>query len=294
MLTENLLRGMWPLGNSQVNGLIEAMAADVPTVFAKFHIDSPLVIAHVMAQFTAECGGGKDMTENINYTPERAAVVFHNRFSSATDCLNKVGSFAGDPNFKIKLMDLVYGGKNGNTQPHDGSKYIGRGLSQVTGRGNYQALDTKLGGHLDLVNNMEAVFAPANALECGVADFVMCGCLPHAVADSLLNVSALLNTGHLVASPSQVNGFEARKTALHLWKLALGVDKAPLHSAAWVQVSLNTLGATPALVPDGDFGGKSKTALKKFQASHGLPQDGQITPQTLAAIDQALAAVPVA
>ena len=289
MLTENLLRGMWPLGNSKVPGLVEAIAAAAPAVFAAHGLASDLVIAHAMAQFTAECGGGKDMIENINYTPERAAEVFDTRFADADDCLQKVGSFRGDPNFKFKLFNQVYGGRNGNRPgTTDGSRYIGRGLSQLTGRGNYAELDQKLGGNRGLVDDPDKVMAAATALEFGVADFVLCGCLPHAQQDNLLNVSALLNTGHLVTNPSSINGFEARKTALHLWKLALGVERPPLHSAAWVQVSLNTLGATPALVPDGSFGNLSRTALKKFQAAHGLPADGQITPQTLAAIDAAL------
>jgi len=117
----------------------------------------------------------------------------------AADCLQKVGSFTGDPDFKIKLIDNVYGGRNGNRpSTHDGSTFIGRGLSQVTGRGNYEALATTLDDRLDLVNQPDLVNAAANALECGVADFVMCGCLPHAAQDDLLGVSALLNLGHLV------------------------------------------------------------------------------------------------
>ncbi len=118
----------------------------------------------------------------------------------------------------------------------------------------------------------------------------MYGCLPHAKADDLLGVSALLNTGHPVSNPADVNGFDERKKALDLWKLALGVVKPTTHSATWVQVTLNTLGADPTLVPDGEFGQRSRTALKAFQAAHDLPADGQITPQTLAALDAALAA----
>jgi putative chitinase len=294
MFSEKLLRAMWPRGDEQSPGLVAAIAAQAPAIFAKHGFDTPLTVAHAMAQFTVECGGGHEMTESIEYTPERAAVVWHKRFTSADDCLQKVGSFRGDPKFKFKLIDMVYGGRNGNTQPHDGSTYIGRGLSQVTGRGNYKDLAAKLGNGLDLEGTPDLVIRAANALECGLADLVMCGCLPHAKADDLLGVSALLNTGHLTSNPADVVGFDDRKAALQLWKLALGVTKPPLHSAAWVQVSLNTLGADPQLVPDGSFGGKSKTALKAFQGSHGLPVDGQITPQTLAAIDQALAAIPVA
>src|SRR6266404_5018417 len=78
-------------------------------------------------------GSGAEMTENINYTPERACRVWPTRFSNAADCLQKVGSFTGDPDFKIKLIDNVYGGRNGNRPgTHDGSTFIGRGLSQVT------------------------------------------------------------------------------------------------------------------------------------------------------------------
>ena len=289
MLTENLLLGMWPHGDSRVNGLIEAIAASAPTVFAKFHLDSDLTVAHAMAQFTEECGGGKEMVENINYTPERACVVWPTRFSSVADCLQKVSSFSGDPDFKFKLINHVYGDRNGNLPgTNDGVTFIGRGLSQVTGRGNYAALDEKLGGTLDLVGHPDRVTEPANALECGVADFVLCGCLPFAVQDDLLAVSSLLNVGHRVNDPSQVKGFEERKKALHLWKLALGVERPPFHSDTWVQVSLNTLGATPALVPDGDFGQRSQAALKKFQRAHGLPENGRITQETLASLDAAL------
>ena len=165
-------------------------------------------------------------------------------------------------------------------------------MAQVTGKGNYKRLGDKVG--LDLVNNPTLAIAAANALECGVAEFVLNGCLPAAQQDDLLGVSSLLNVGHRVTDPAKVVGFEKRKEALRLWKLALGVVKPPVHSETWVQVSLNTLGADPALVPDGAFGGRSRTALKAFQAAHGLPADGQITPQTLAALDQALAALPVA
>jgi predicted chitinase len=43
-----------------------------------------------MAQFTVECGGGSEMTANINYTPERACQLWPNRFSSAATALPRL------------------------------------------------------------------------------------------------------------------------------------------------------------------------------------------------------------
>ena len=292
MLTEKMLRAMWSAADG---ALVTAIADAAPTVFPGNGMNQELHIAHAMAQFDVECGRGTEMTENINYTPERACVVWPKRFSSPADCLQKVGSFAGDPNFRFKLIDKVYGGRNGNTEPHDGSKYIGRGLSQVTGKGNYKSLADKLGGALDLVGDPEVVNEPDHALACGVVDMVMCGCLPHMTGDDLLGVSSLLNVGHLVSDPSQVVGFSARAAALQLWKFALGVEQPPHHGSAWVQVALNRLGADPMLVPDGSLGAKSRAALKAFQVAHNIqPANGLMSPATLDALDAALEALPVA
>lgn len=283
MLTEALLHQMWPNGDSNVPGLVKNMATNATAMFAKYNINSPMAVAHMMAQFTVECGGGHEMTENINYTPERACVVWDTRFSSAQDCLNKVGSFQGDPNFKFKLMDNVYGGRNGNTQPHDGSTYIGRGLSQVTGRGNYKALADKLHNGLDLVGDPDLVIKVGNAFECGVADFVLCNCLAAAQNDDVIEVSQRLNGGFV--------GFAERTQSLVKWKQALGVTPAKSGTMLWVQQSLNTLGASPPLVADSIYGDGSKAALKKFQATHGLPKNGLPTRDTVAKIK---AALPVA
>src|SRR6266851_10011220 len=184
MLTLEIMHAMWPNGNKTVPGLVEAIVDAAPAVLAKHGLNSDLVIAHAMAQFSHECGAGSDMVENINYTAKRACQVWPSRFRNEADCFAKVGSFAGDPDFRIKLIDNLYGGRNGNrTGTHDGSVYIGRGLSQVTGRGNYESLGAKV-GH-DLVNAPDLVNTPADALECGVADFIMCGCLPFAQADDV-------------------------------------------------------------------------------------------------------------
>jgi putative chitinase len=281
MLTLEMMHAMWPHGNNRIPGLVEGIVAAAPAVFAKYGLNSDLVIAHAMAQFSHECGAGNAMEENIKYTAERACQVWPSRFSSEADCYAKLGSSAVDPDFCTKLIDNVYGGRNGNRLgTHDGSVFIGRGLSQVTGRGNYEALGANVG--LDLVNHPELVNDPADALECGVADFIICGCLPFAQADDVSGVTKHLNGGF--------TGLDERTLWLARWKTALGSQNPILHSTTWLQVSLNKLGADPALVPDGSYGPLTAAAVKEFQASHQLDTDGKVNPGTLAAIDAALAA----
>jgi putative chitinase len=282
MLTHEIMHAMWPNGDNSVPGLIEGIVATAPAVFSKFGLNSDLVIAHAMAQFSHECGAGNEMVENINYTAKRACQVWPSRFRTDEQCFTVVGSFAGDPDFRIKLIDNVYGGRNGNRPgTHDGSAYIGRGLSQVTGRGNYEALGAKVG--LDLVDKPDLVNAPAHALECAVADFILCRCLPFAQNDDVRGVTMHLNGGF--------TGLDERTLWLARWKTALGSQSPELHSTTWLQVSLNKLGADPPLVPDGSFGPLTATALKGFQEAHGVDADGKVSPETLAAIDAALLAV---
>jgi len=209
-------------------------------------------------------------------------VVWPSRFSSPADCLQKVGSFSGDPNFKLKLIDNVYGGRMGNRSgTHDGSSFIGRGLSQVTGREGYQKLGAKVG--LDLLGHPDLVTDPAHALECGVADFVLCNCLPFAEADDVSGVTHHLNGGFI--------GLAERTAWLQRWKTALGSENPAPHGTVWVQASLNRLGADPTLVADGSFGPLTAAALREFQAQHGLEVDGKVGPATFAAIEAALAAL---
>ena len=282
MLTLELLNNLWPHGNTVVAGLVEGMAGAAVTVFAKYGLNNDLTIAHAMAQFSHECGAGMEMEENIHYTAKRACVVWPSRFRDEADCLQKVGSFAGDPDFPTKLIDNVYGGRNGNRPgTHDGSAYIGRGLSQVTGRGNYEALGAKVG--LDLINNRKLVMASEHALECAVADFVLCGCLPFAMADDVRGVTKHLNGGF--------TGLEERTLWLKRWKAALGSQNPALHSTTWVQAALNRLGADPMLATDGVYGPQTAAAVSDFQDLNGMEPDGKVGPITFAALDAALAAL---
>jgi predicted chitinase len=96
-------------------------------------------LSFALANVEHECAGFTHLRENINYTAERACQVWPNRFKSTGEVYSKTGSYPGDPEFRNKLIDSVYGGRMGNRPgTHDGSLYIGRGGPQITGRDGYQ------------------------------------------------------------------------------------------------------------------------------------------------------------
>jgi putative chitinase len=68
MLTSDIMNSMWPNGDDSVPGLVEGILAVAPDVCTKYGLNTDLVIAHAMAQFSVECGAGTEMEENINYT----------------------------------------------------------------------------------------------------------------------------------------------------------------------------------------------------------------------------------
>jgi putative chitinase len=202
-----MMQRRWPHGNQHVPGLLEGIVASAPNIFPKYGLSSDLVIAHAMAQFSEECGEGLEMVENGNYSAQRLLQVFPTHFTASM-----AQSAAHNPR---RVFDVAYGGRMGNAPPpsDDGYNFRGRGLSQVTGRDGYAKLAEKTG--LDLTNNPDLLSDPACTLECGVADFILCGCLPHAEQDDILGVTRALNGGY--------NGLAERRRQLALWKQELGV-----------------------------------------------------------------------
>jgi putative chitinase len=209
------LKRLWPHGDDQVHGLLAGLIAAAPTVFPKYGILSNLVAAHFMAQASEECGAGTEMVENMNYSAVRLLQVFPTHFTHAQAVL-----YQHNPR---QIADHAYGGRMGNALPpsDDGWNFRGQGLTQVTGRDNVSALAEKTS--LDLTGHPEMITAPETALECGVADFVLCGCLSYAVKDSLIGVSSMLNVGHYTSNIHAINGFVERQHWLALWKHAMGI-----------------------------------------------------------------------
>ena len=77
--------------------------------------------------------------------------------------------WVGSPEKSQDLFNYVYGSKTkkgrelGNTEEGDGYKYRGRGLIQVTGKGNYKRLSKIMG--LDLVGDPDLILQPEVAIK---------------------------------------------------------------------------------------------------------------------------------
>ena len=271
MLTTNIMQQMWPHGDGKIEGLVANIVAAAPGVFAKYGLTSDLVVAHAMAQFSEECGAGNEVVENLNYSAQGLMNTWPQRFDVA-----KAAAFANQPE---RIANEVYNGRMGNAlDSDDGWSFRGRGGSQVTGRNAYVSLGGTVG--LDLVGQPDLVNAAENFLECAVADFVQCGCLPFASADDVNGVTYHLNGGYI--------GLSERVAWLARWKDALNGQGG--HSTVWLQQSLNALGEDPPLAVDGSYGLATMAALKAFQQAHNLAVDGKVGPATIAAIEQALEA----
>lgn len=116
-------------------GVIPAKVVhELPAVIDKYEINTPLRLAHFLAQCAHESGNFKQVTENLLYTPARLMQVWPHLFPT----LLSTKAYAYKPE---AIANRVYAGKigNGTEKSGDGWKYRGRGYIQLTGKANYQS-----------------------------------------------------------------------------------------------------------------------------------------------------------
>jgi putative chitinase len=196
---------LWPNGDQKVPGLRAGIIATAPEVFATYGIATPLLAAHVMAQISHECGAGRDVVENMNYSAGRMMQVWPSRFPT----MASAQPYAGNPR---ALANKVYNGRMGNrVGSDDGWNFRGRGGSQTTGREGYERVKKATG--IDVIAHPDYLIDPRYFLICAVSDFINCGCLPFAKADDIVGVTRRLNGGTV--------GLAERKAWLAKWKAAL-------------------------------------------------------------------------
>lgn len=128
----------------------DAVIAQIPDTASKFAINTPLRLAHFLAQCGHESGGFRATQENLNYSAKGLTGTFKKYFPSEAAAT----PYARNP---VKIASKVYGGRMGNgPEPtQEGYKFRGRGYIQLTGKENYTAFGKSI--NEDILSNPDKV-----------------------------------------------------------------------------------------------------------------------------------------
>ena len=128
----------------------DAVIAMIPDTAAKFQINTPLRLAHFLAQCGHESAGFKATSENLNYSAKGLMGIFKKYFP--TEAL--ANAYQRNPQ---KIANKVYANRmlNGDEASGDGYKFRGRGYIQLTGRDNYTQFGKAIGE--DIPSNPDVV-----------------------------------------------------------------------------------------------------------------------------------------
>jgi putative chitinase len=124
--------------------------SQIPDTMAKFELNTPLRLAHFLAQCGHESGGFKFLRENLNYSAKGLMGIFKKYFPTEA----VANQYQRQPD---KIANKVYASRMGNgpEATGDGSKFKGRGFIQLTGKDNYTAFSKSIGE--DCVANPDLV-----------------------------------------------------------------------------------------------------------------------------------------
>ena len=140
-----------PLKLEKLKGHIpDAVISMIPETAAKFNINTPLRLAHFLAQCGHESGGFKATSENLNYSAKGLNGIFKKYFPTLESAL----PYERKPE---KIANKVYANRmaNGTESSGDGYKFRGRGYIQLTGKDNYTQFGKAIGE--DILSNPDVV-----------------------------------------------------------------------------------------------------------------------------------------
>lgn len=195
------------------------------TLLKRYGIDTPLRVAHFMAQIEHE-SGFRLVSENLNYSAKRLAEVWPSRY-------------AVDPKAKVKtpnatalkiahkpedIANHVYAnrGGNGSIKSGDGWKYRGRGFMQITLKDNYKQLSKDTG--IDYENNPDLLLTEADSMVSACWYWKKNNINRYADIDDLDGVSDLINLGRKTDRVGDANGYKDRQEKLKQWKRLLRIQ----------------------------------------------------------------------
>jgi putative chitinase len=178
----------------------DSVISQIPETATKFKIDTPLKLAHFLAQCGHESAGFKVVNENLNYSVDGLKKIFPKYFPG-----NLSESYARNPE---KIASKVYGGRMGNgpEETKEGYKFRGRGYIQLTGKDNYTAFGKAI--NEDILSNPDLVSSKYPLLS--AAWFFSKNCLGKCVDDSDATVTSVTKcvNGGTIGLPDRLKHFK--------------------------------------------------------------------------------------
>lgn len=200
---------------------ISQNAESFSTSLEKYSINTPLRIAHFLAQVAHESNNFKRLRESLNYSPAGIIETF-GKSKAVQYAYTKT-----KPANQQAIANIVYGGRLGNIYPGDGWLFRGRGLIQLTGRENYE--NYKKFSGIDVVANPELATDPKIAID------IACWFWTHSPLGNLNKYADKddVTTVTLGINGKKKKGLAERKTALIGYKsLAITLDNLKKKSIA--------------------------------------------------------------
>lgn len=225
--------------------IIDGMGAAIAATLDRYEINTPLRVAHFLAQVAEESDG-------FCTTEEYAS---------------------GE----------AYEGRRdlGNVEHGDGPRYKGRGLIQLTGRANYAAVGERL--KLDLVEQPLSVNDPYVYLLVSCEYWQQRDINRFCDEDNVRSVTYSVNGGYngldmrmayLAKAKALIAGLVAQDVTHPSGGLAVLHRGNQGDMVALLQQNLAAAGYPVAL--DGDFGPATELAVKHLQAAEGIAADGVV------------------
>ncbi len=194
---------------------LETILFELNRFSSKHFLNTGLRQAHFFGQVRKETGPSMSATtESLNYSKSALISTFHHYYENRPLEATQDGRTASHAARQDIIANKVYAGQigNGNTASGDGWKYRGRGLKQVTGKGNYQEFRNKYKtywatGFQDFEDQPDLLVQMPYALRSAVWFWVSKGCMKKADAgmrDSDVDaVTGIVNHGELGTPKAQ-------------------------------------------------------------------------------------------
>lgn len=254
--------------NQDTQKLHEALSRILP----KYGIDTVERVSMFLGQCALESSEFTYLTENLNYSTQGLLKTFPKYFNRVTARV-----YANKPE---KIANRVYANRmgNGDEKSGDGWKYRGAGFIQLTGKYNYMKWAESMGMSIDqAVNHVKTL---DGAIEAACWFWTTRKMNDDADRMDIHTTTKKINGGF--------HGLNQRifyvRKAYTLFtsqqdELPEILKKGDRGEAVFdLQTKLTRLGFVVAI--DGNFGIGTENAVKQFQRSTGLKEDGIVGPKT--------------